>query len=97
MVNRMKDKLSSVFSYIAVGCPILCVLRFPIFEPELIEAIGGGLVIGCATGSLFGIAALLLNKGMKKSVAIRALIPILPFVLYLIYAGLLSLICLFLA
>ncbi|MBE7027171.1 MAG: hypothetical protein E7410_06410 [Ruminococcaceae bacterium] len=79
----MKFRLELIISILAMLSPV-CVMVIMLFtEPELVEAIFGGLIIGSFFGSVLGIISLILNKGKSELVSIFSIIPMLPTAIYL--------------
>lgn len=82
----MRGKISLILSVLAVIFPIVAILLTLAIGKEPAEAIIGGVIIGCAAGTPFGIAALILNKWKSKTVTILSFVPILPLAIYLLFA-----------
>lgn len=80
----MKNKLPFALSCTAVACPIILTIFLIFTEPELAEAICGGVVFGCAIGSILSMIAVILNKGRNRIVNVLAVIPMIPLGIYLI-------------
>ena len=80
----MKHKLPFVISCVAVACPIILTIFLISAEPELAEAICGGVVLGCAVGSILGTITIILNKGQNRIVNILSVIPMIPLGIYLV-------------
>ena len=54
----MKIKPEFVTSILSIFAPICLIVTMCIIEQEFVEAIWGGLLIGCLIGSVFGIVSL---------------------------------------
>jgi hypothetical protein len=54
------------------------------FEPEVVEAVLGGLMIGGAIGSVFGIVSLALSQGGSRLIIVLSMIPMLSLLLWLL-------------
>ena len=80
----MKIKYEFITSILALLSPILTVVALCFVEPELNEAVLGGLIIGCIIGSAFGVISLLINKSKSKTGKVLSIIPMCPLVLYLL-------------
>ncbi len=80
----MKNKITVIFCILALLSPIISVKVMLGIEPEVVEAVAGGLLVGCAIGSIFGIISLILNKGKQKLLSVLSIIPMCPLVLYLL-------------
>ena len=81
-----KNKAPLIVSILAVSCPLISVIVSIFTEPEIVEAIFGGIVIGCMIGSVFGLIALIINKGRYTIVKILSVLPMIPVVLFLMLA-----------
>ena len=79
----MKIKPEFVTSIISILIPICSIAIMCIIEQEFVEAIVGGLLIGCLIGSVFGIVSLTINKNKSRLVTIFSIIPICPLVVYI--------------
>ena len=80
----MKIKPEYVTSIISILAPICSILIMCVIEQELLEAIVGGLLIGCLIGSFFGIISLIINKCKSILVTIFSIIPMCPLVVYIL-------------
>lgn len=82
----MKYKKAALINAIAAVCaPVVTVAIMLIFEKEVVEAVLGGLFFGCILGAIFGIVALVLNRGYRrKIVTMLSVIPVIPIVVYLV-------------
>ena len=80
----MKHKYALILSIFAIISPICAVAVMFFTEPELVEAILGGLLIGCAVGSIFGAVSLVINKWKNKVISVLSIIPMCPLVIYLL-------------
>lgn len=63
-------------------CPIIAVIIMCRIEKEFAEALASGLLIGCVSGSIFGILALVSNKSKSTLIKVLSVIPICPLVLF---------------
>ncbi len=80
----MKYKYALILSILAFISPICAVAIMFFAEPELIEAILGGLLVGCVAGSVFGVVSLVINKWRNKFISALSVIPMCPLVIYLL-------------
>ena len=80
----MKRNLALITSILSIVSPILAIVVMCFVEQELIEAILGGLLIGCLIGTFFGIISLIMNRGQSRIVSIFSIIPMCPLVIYII-------------
>ena len=69
----MKIKPEFVTSILSIFAPICLIVTICIIEQEFVEAIWGGLLIGCLIGSVFGI-----NNNYSRLVTIFYIIPMCP-------------------
>ena len=80
----MKIKPEFVTSILSIFAPICLILTMCIIEQEFVEAIWGGLLIGCLIGSVFGIVSLTINKNKSRLVTIFSIIPMCPLAIYIL-------------
>ena len=80
----MKRNLSLITSILSIVSPICSSVVMCFVEQELIEAIFGGLLIGCLIGTFFGIISLITNRGESRIVSIFSITPMCPLVIYII-------------
>lgn len=88
----MKKFFSPLMAILSIVSPICIVGIMCMIETEIIEAVIGGLVLGCMVGSVFSIIFWVTNKYKNKILRIISLIPLvfvglysLLFILYLAY------------
>lgn len=82
----MKSKIPLILSVLALACPVVGILIMLPIEPEVTEAVLGGLLFGCVAGSILGALALVLNKNKKKLITVLSVIPMCPLAAYLVLA-----------
>lgn len=80
----MNIKPEFVTSIISILIPICSIAIMYIIEQEFVEAIVGGLLIGCLIGSVFGIISLIINKCKSRLVTIFSIIPMCPLAIYIL-------------
>lgn len=80
----MKIKPEFVTSILSIFAPICLIVTMCIIEQEFVEAIWGGLLIGCLIGSVFGIVSLTINKNKSILVTIFSIIPMCPLAIYIL-------------
>ncbi len=80
----MKYKVALIISILALISPICSAVIMPFFEPEIAEAILGGLLVGCVIGSVLGIASLVISKCKSRLINAFSIIPMCPLALYLL-------------
>lgn len=80
----MKIKPEFVTSILSIFAPICLIATMCIIEQEFVEAIWGGLLIGCLIGSVFGIVSLTINKNKSRLVTIFSIIPMCPLAIYIL-------------
>ena len=79
----MKQKKALIISIIGIITPIISVIISMLNEPEIVEAVAGGLFLGSIIGSVFGVTALIINKGKSLPVIIFSILPMCPLAVYL--------------
>lgn len=82
----MKAKIPLILSILALVCPVAGILIMCLIEPEVTEAVLGGLLFGCVAGSIPGAAALILNKNKNKLVKALSVLPMCPLAAYIVLA-----------
>lgn len=82
----MKAKIPLILSVLALACPVIGILVMCLIEPEVTEAVLGGLLFGCIAGSILGALALVLNKNKEKLVKVLSVIPMCPLAAYVVLA-----------
>lgn len=80
----MKHKFAFAISILAVAFPVCSIVTFLFLEPEIVEAIFGGLIIGCIIGSVFGAVSLIISKCQNVLINTLSILPMIPSVLYLL-------------
>jgi len=80
----VKQKYALIISIIGIITPIISVIISMRNEPEIVEAVAGGLFLGCIIGSVFGVTALIMNKGKSLPVIILSILPMFLLAVYLI-------------
>ena len=78
----MRKSVSRICSIIAVAAPIITTLIMLRTEPEIEEALAGGIILGCLIGSIFGVVALLCNKHHSRWILIASILPMIPTVVF---------------
>ncbi len=80
----MRNKAAIMLSIISVLLPIVSVVINLNIESEFEEALAAGIIVGCASGSVTGITALILNRARKNTlVMVLSILPIIPTVIFL--------------
>lgn len=82
----MKAKIPLILSILALACPVIGIPVMCLIEPEVTEAVLGGLLFGCVAGSIPGVAALILNKNKNKLVKALSVLPMCPLAAYIVLA-----------
>lgn len=82
----MKAKIPLILSILALACPVIGIPIMCLIEPEVTEAVLGGLLFGCVAGSVLGAVTLILNKNKNKLVKVLSVIPMCPLAVYLVLA-----------
>lgn len=82
--ENISKKTILLLSILAVICPVIATAIMMQFEPEFVEALCGGLLLGCIAGSILGVVSLILNKRKSKIVTVLSCIPMCPLIIYLI-------------
>lgn len=82
----MKYKRTAlIIAILAVCAPIVMIAIMLNIEEEFVEAVLGGLFFGCIVGTIFGVIALILDRGSRrKIVTILSVIPMIHIALYLV-------------
>ena len=74
----MKKFISKIFAIGAIVAPVITTLIMFKTEPEFVEALSGGIILGCLIGSIFGVLALLSNKQHSKWIKAVSVLPMIP-------------------
>ena len=82
----MKQTISKICGIGAVIAPVITTIIMLITEPEFVEALAGGIIMGCLIGSIFGIVALLCNKQRSKLIRATSVLPMIPTTAFAILA-----------
>ncbi len=80
----MEHKFAYAISILAVILPICSIVISLFLEPEIVEAIFGGLIIGCIIGSVLGAVSMGISKGKSVFINTLSILPMIPLVLYLL-------------
>ena len=81
--NGMRKKITLATAFCAVASPLVAVAILCLVEPELSEAILGGLIVGCVVGSVFGVASLVCNKKSSRIAGVLSAVPLCVSALFL--------------
>ena len=81
----LREKTALLLSILSTLLPIVFVAIYFRIEPEFAEAIAAGLIVGCMSGSVTGVTALVLNRKRKNTlVTILSVLPIIPTVIFIL-------------
>ncbi len=80
----MKQRISLIISILAVISPICMMVVMLLIEPELGEAIFGGLFFGSIIGTVLGFVSLITDKGESTLITTFSIIPISMLALFLL-------------
>lgn len=78
--------ISNICSIGAVIAPVITTLIMFMTEPEFVEALSGGIIVGCLIGSIFGGFALFCNKQRSKWIIMVSVLPMIPTALFVVLA-----------
>ena len=82
----MRKIISKICGIGAVITPVITTLIMLMTEPEIVEALSGGIIAGCLIGSIFGTVALLCNKQHSKWITAVSVLPMATAALFAILA-----------
>ena len=74
----MRKLISKICGIGAVMAPVITTVMMIMSEPEIEEAIAGGIFFGCIIGSIFGVVSLICNKERIRWLIALSLLPIAP-------------------
>ena len=78
--------ISKICGIGAVIAPVITTLIMFMTEPEFVEALSGGILVGCLIGSIFGGCALFCNKQRSKWIIAVSVLPMIPTALFVVFA-----------
>ena len=78
--------VSKIFGIGAIIAPIITTLIMLKIEPEIEEALAGGIILGCLIGSVFGVVALICNKHRSRLILVASIIPMIPTAIFFVLA-----------
>lgn len=70
----------------AIIAPVITTLIMLKTEPEFVEAMSGGIIVGCLIGSILGGIALFCNKQHSKWIKTLSVLPMIPTALFAVLA-----------